>query len=120
MNAEFPSMAEVMSRHADWVSEGARLCSCFWTDGSLNAQASRLTWAKHVESEWREACTIRTAEQLDALPEQSVVRNMAFGVAFECEVENDGSIIWASPGGLRVTAVMLPALLIWHPGWVKP
>lgn len=61
--------------------------------------------------------TIRTVEQLDALPEQSVIRNDMFGVVFEREIENDGTAIWASIHGEPRTSVSLPATLLWHPDW---
>jgi hypothetical protein len=99
--SEFPSLAEILARHADWVSDGARLCSCFWTDQSENASSSRRLWSEHVEATWREACTISTVEQLHALPDRAVMA-MRKGQVF---------YVYA------VTGNDLPALLIWHPDW---
>lgn len=66
----------------------------------------------------RQACTIETAEQLDQLPEQAVVRNLAFGVVLECTVENDGTAGWTSIGNpTQRPSVVLPALLLHHPDW---
>lgn len=123
MNAEFPTLAEVVAAHrwtGGWIDGGSysATCACGWEQDITNTHRTGLQLhGEHVESEWREARTIRTGAQLDALPEQSVVRNMAFGVVFECTVENDGSVIWSSPVGLRVSTVVLPALLIAHPDW---
>lgn len=126
MSAEFPTLAEVMAGHADWVSEGVRLCSCFWTDGSPDAQSSRLIWAKHVESEWREACTIRTATQLDALPVGAVVLAVWAAELTPTPVLSRYIDGWF---GFPCLQPMHPlgsgrnsetALLIWHPEWARP
>lgn len=60
---------------------------------------------------------IEKLADLNALPEQSVVRNCAFGVVFEMTLENDGTVVWRSPNGLKQPTVMLPAYLLWHPAW---
>lgn len=65
---------------------------------------------------WREACTIRTVEQLDALPEGAVVRR--FG--FTPQVFERASDLWLVPGNDSPDYPgehMLPALLLWHPDW---
>jgi hypothetical protein len=121
MSGEFPTLAEVMARHADWVSEGVRLCSCFWTDGSPDAQHSRLTWAKHVESEWREACIVRTVEQLAALPLNTVVVD-AIGIPRTKRHGNShmpGGWTHAGNGPLtsRELADGRDMVIAWHPGW---
>lgn len=69
---------------------------------------------EHVAAMWREACTIRTAEQLDALPVGAVVRN-ADGVW-----ETDEPRTWVTPGHeapFGPQLLVLPALLVWHPEW---
>jgi hypothetical protein len=110
MSGEFPTLVEVLRRHRlSFIKHG---CLCD-DPGPIDE------WADHVEQVWAEACTIRKVADLDALPEQSVVRNIAFGVVFESAVENDGSVIWRSPNGLEKSTVMLPALLVWHPDWTQ-
>lgn len=58
---------------------------------------------------------IENVEELDALPEQSVVQNELFGVVFEKVIQTGGAESWWSPGGLREPTVMLPARLLWTP-----
>lgn len=63
---------------------------------------------------WREACAIRTVEQLDALPEGSVVRDAEGDVAVK------GFAMWFLPGvddGFAEIDLALPALLLWNPEW---
>lgn len=88
-----------------------------WSNGSMRDayRAGR----EDALTDLQQACTIRTVEQLDALPEGAVIR--AEGVAFE-SVERPGqqANAWvAVHGPYRCTAdeVPLPALLIWHSGW---
>lgn len=72
---------------------------------------------------WREVCMVRTVEQLDALPEGSVIRSGRsvlergssrgrglgpvesrwYGIGWELSVDADDT--------------ELPALLVWHPDW---
>lgn len=82
-------------------------------------------WARRVSAVWREVCTIRTVEQLDALPDEAIVRGG--GESFEGNVfKRYGD--WPDDGGSRwlvmgtdptdtADSVHLPAMLLWHPDW---
>lgn len=69
---------------------------------------------------WREACTIRTLDQLDALPVGSVIRwDRGPGCAAQV-IERSGGRDWFAPGddcSEPHGPHMLPALLLWHPDW---
>jgi hypothetical protein len=67
---------------------------------------------QHVAAAWREACTIRTLAQLDALPTQSAVRT-AYGEILERAAGG-----WTAGDDVVWPAVKwLPALLVWNPDW---
>lgn len=66
------------------------------------------------------ANVICASDELNALPEESVVRNIMFGVVFERQTENDGSLMWASIYGEPRSGISLPVLLLWHPDWEQP
>lgn len=118
---EFPTLAQVLAPHADYVSNLARHCSCGkWHDHGLTAPISRLPFSKHQADVWREACTIRTADQLNSLRanpahcEGPIVKD-SDGDVFEAN--DDGS--WCEMGDYRRVTPQLPALLLWHPEWSK-
>lgn len=77
--------------------------------------------AEHQAAVWREACTIRTVAQLDALPVGSVVMPLWYLAAGPCWRLSDG---WF---GVFIDKPMYPlgartkpdnsALLVWHPDW---
>lgn len=127
MNAEYPTLAEHLAQH-HW--RGSTLgCECRWNwpkernyfcgEDERIAEMHR----KHQAATWREACTIRTAEQLDALPEHAIVRAGTNGHAYEKSMLF--TLIgrrWMEAGNgspERSDDIGLPALLIWHPGWVS-
>ena len=74
--------------------------------------------AEHVAAAYREARTITTREQLEALPGESVIRDVD-GMIFERT--RDHSInrrVWSAIGTdeqLYGSAVELPALILWLP-----
>lgn len=74
--------------------------------------------AANLEAAWRDACTIETREQLDALPAQSVIQSDASatgdGNPWTWERFDEGWFTTAfSPAGVPD----LPARLLWHPDW---
>ncbi|NOQ62844.1 hypothetical protein, partial [Mycolicibacterium fortuitum] len=119
--SEFPTLAEVVAKHADtWHGEkryymqritqpGFRSCTCGqWIDEDPAAQFSRKSFAVHVREAWAEACTITTVEQLDALPVRSVVRDADGDVH-----EMDDCGFWRAPRYPSIlNAVVLPADLL--------
>lgn len=95
---EFPQLAAVVDKHTPSGAEGHVQC---WCGEQFHAFREH---ADHVADAWREACTIRTVEELDALPQFAVVRDRVGTIWENC---------WAS-------RIVLPALLIWHPDWERP
>ncbi|WP_255800887.1 hypothetical protein [Mycobacteroides abscessus] len=76
-------------------------------------------WADTVAAAWREACTIRTLEQLDLLPDGSVIR-WDRGPFEEPQVLERCVVDWLEPGNDCSEphgAHLIPALLLWHPEW---
>lgn len=69
----------------------------------------------HVLKAIRESQTIHTSEQLDALPEMSVIHNGLPWTLIGSD-EDEGSI-WGSPAGRRKwgSRMQLPAVLLWTP-----
>ncbi|MFV8049894.1 hypothetical protein [Mycobacterium sp. 48b] len=131
--SEFPTLAEVVAKHADtWIGAksypvhgfaqpGYRVCTCYWRDGSPAAQFSRESFAEHVQGEWREACTITTVEQLDALPADTIIVD-ADNWAWQKDA-NPGSRLWI-PSAFNSELVCedgpeLPAYVLHHPDWSK-
>jgi hypothetical protein len=117
--ADFPSLAEVLARHVDWVSEGVRLCSCFWTDSSPEASSSRLAWAEHVQAEWDRACRIETVERLNALPDDAIVGDNSGEAWRKSGMYYPDEPWWAAGHDVEqpATEIRLPARLLWHPDW---
>ncbi|SBS73835.1 hypothetical protein MHPYR_180083 [uncultured Mycobacterium sp.] len=97
----------------------------------FNSDEAQLGYCEDLADAWREACTITTVEQLDALPFESVIR------------DQDGIILahnprhvypsqlrpwWPLSGysalerdyGVEAESITLPALLIWSPDWERP
>jgi hypothetical protein len=113
--SDFPSLAEVMKAMpnpiaADEFEPGYWRSCATWDD-----------IVREVEKVWRDACTITTAEQLDALPDRSIVRAGTNGHAYEKSMLFTlTGRRWMEAGNgspERSDAIGLPALLIWHPGW---
>lgn len=59
---------------------------------------------------------IETVEELDSLPEASVVRSDNFGVVFEKSIAIGGADVWISLGAREYSTVALPATVLWSPG----
>lgn len=91
---------------------------CDWSvqaeDGEEHGRAHV---AEAVVEAQREAAMITTVEQLDALPDDSAVlvddtpARKHLGDWYFANDDGDGY-------GSRSLALYLPALLVWHPGWV--
>lgn len=119
---EFPSLAEVLARH-QWRGEILG-CDCGWDWPEQRTyfcgEDARIAKA-HIEHQaemWRESCTIRTFEQLDALPALAVISSnpevTGDGNRWTWERFDEGWFTTAfGPAGYPD----LPALLIWHPSW---
>ena len=85
-------------------------CKC---GQAINSDAD---WARHLDEAWTEARTIRTVEQLDALPKRSVIRSSVGDYwerlsrsTWDCLSENGEGP--TSPS----TGIPLPALVLWTP-----
>ena len=112
--SDFPSLAELLAQHG--FLSTMNICAC---QHGLNGNFGLMNpdqWRAHVAAAWREACTIRTVEQLDALPAGAIVRSRG-EVAYE-RARTPGSD-WYGTNLATVTGsdIGLPALCIWHPSW---
>lgn len=114
-DTEFPSLAEVLATHKqDDIAGRTVLCACDHEFNTANRHA------EHQAAVWAESCTIRTREQLDALPDGVVI-------------DDDHGEIWAKYSGANYgpwwhpaseieddsAAIALPARILRHPGWAK-
>lgn len=121
MSNKFPSLAEVVRKHRlveymlsddPWATRYA--CECGWQ--STEMAATNTAHPEHVEQMWLEARTIRTVEQLDVLPHESIIKR-----------DQPRSVplyklghMWSFGSHLisgDQLAQHLPALLLWHPDW---
>lgn len=109
------TLAEVLAKH--WTN------NCWWhCDGGT--AMSPATHAQHQAEMWREACTIRTVEQLDALPNHVVVLSADTWAWTRIDEDGYSPGEWWFPAGGEVGSssdrIELPALLLWHPDWSRP
>lgn len=111
---EFPTLADVIDKHTPSGAEGHVTCWCGEQFSSFREHA------EHVAAAWRDACTIRTVEELDALPFGAVVRTECGSITDRYRDE-DGTLEWWVDGSPDAgVGEDLPALLIWHPDWRQP
>ena len=130
-----PSLADVIATHRwsrttdlPWV---VRCAGCEWTTDLRNtAKTSTKLVAEHAEPVWREACSIRSVAQLDALPHRSVIldrdgavlRRDPWGVFHDSPkwhpLDSEGGA-YENDFGLDPGEVKLDALLLWHPDWAQ-
>jgi len=125
MNTKHPSLSQVLADHQ--LSGDSRFshkngqsmvqwpkCACGWSDHPNRHP-------EHVEQMWREARTITSSEQLDALPAGTVIRDhqSEFGCIFEKSADGEGEVPWWHDGEPHydLTEINLSALLIHHPDW---
>lgn len=126
MSAEFPTLAEVVAKHR-WVSKSSTTryvagCACGWELDIANTHRTGLQLhGEHVEQVWREACTIRTVEQLDALPDRSVVFAANEAAWIKVSGWSPDEPWWVTGSSIESPSadIALPALLIRHPDWAK-
>lgn len=120
--SEFPSLSEVLAKHEAMRDpfRQCQVCICDeWADTD-HGDNGHHTHVDHQGAAWRESCTIRTFEELDALPALAVISS-------DPEVTGDGNRwTWERfDEGWFTTAFGpagypdLPALLIWHPSWAR-
>ena len=111
--AEFPTLDQLVLDHTPSGAEGSVTCWCGKRFASFGDHST------HVSAAWREACTIRTVKQLDALPADSVVITPTSRITYQ---KARSSIrVWYSSALATHTAdyIGLPALLVWHPDWER-
>lgn len=125
MSAEYPTLAEVLNWHQP-VAFSSRPHS-LWCQKCLRHWPTD-EFFPHQADAWREACTIRTADQLESLPHKSLLQ-----VAYTSAAGWNLTEVWVRrnevwhclaaplipPSGSDGTP-KLPALLIWHPSWSRP
>lgn len=125
MSTEHPALAEIVFDHGFNGSGHNGQCDC----GDTTTGPSEPDWypydmgchSRHVEKVWREACTIRTVEQLDALPRDAVVVD-AVGIPRTKRHGNShmpGG--WTHAGNSPLTSRELAdgrdMWIAFHPGW---
>jgi hypothetical protein len=97
--SEFPSLESVLAQHSRRIDPNhPAYGACRSCGFDPDVTPGTKDFAAHLADAWRSACEVRTVEQLDALP--------------------DGVILLGPNGNLTVNK--LPALVIWHPSWVRP
>lgn len=112
----WPRLQDVLAAHPPNRSSYGQLAACEGCNWSSEAGDWWVTHAAHQAEVWRAACTISTADQLDALPEHSVVRD-ADG---DLMTKGFGDGTWFAMGideRFYTGDVAAPALLVWHPDW---
>ena len=109
---DFPSLADALKGHREDYDSVFPSCECGWTQGDDSEVGP--FWRDHADALWREVRTIRTVEELAALPEGSVVRYHD-GSTDQRDVEGEWSWSWGAMEALLTDGA---ALLIWHPDWV--
>ena len=129
MAAEFPTIAELVAKHADsWHGEkrypvqgitqpGFQSCTCGqWMDDDPAAQFSRASFGTHLQAEWVQARTIETPEQLDALPPESIIKTQGGSVACRFYDRVHGVVFGDDrPFKWSCLATELPGIVLWHP-----
>ncbi|MGV0805768.1 hypothetical protein [Mycolicibacterium setense] len=122
----FPTLAEIVNGHhwyrparhdKPWIT---RCVGCNWIGDTRNTGKSATgLHAEHVQAEWLKACTITTVEQLDSLPDGSVVHVPHKPSA--SSVEGRYGQWWPNrsegPYPYDRRNELLPARLIHHPEW---
>lgn len=117
-----PALPEVLAAHRLACTVESRkllsaLCECGWEKTIHNTKTTSLALhEQHRADMWREARTVRTVEQLDALPKRSVIRSSVGDYwerlsrsTWDCLSENGEGP--TSPS----TGIPLPALVLWTP-----
>lgn len=109
--SDFPNLAEVLAQDI-WQ------CYVLEVGRSLPAGLAD-TMATSGLTALQQACTVETFEQLDALPEGAVIR-WDCGPGVKAKVLERCVCDWMEPGTDSMETHgdwLLPALLLWHPGW---
>ena len=102
--------------------DGWESCECGWREEQerRSESGSIFTHAAHVAATWHEARTVRTVEELDALPIGSVVQEIGeehtwirHGSLWHCSCDGT-DVPWSSPALFEEQGGE-PLLVIWHP-----
>lgn len=126
VSTEHPTLVEVLKQHGDITHDdhenpyvyGHPSCICGWEQGDESDHGP--FWRNHIESVWREARTIRTVDQLEALPDRSVVYEKRRDVAWMKDGRASIDRPWWCTGSEieePSAEIVLPVLLIHHPDW---
>ena len=116
--AERPTLLEVLSEHQFvWDIFGARCVSrgCDWT-------GYRAQHPTHQLEVWDEACTIKTVEELDALPDRSAVHEPDRDIVWMKDGRYTSEPWWGTGSDIESasTDIHLPARLVHRPATAKP
>lgn len=89
-----------------------------WAERDTNVEYAYVIADGLIARDYRKPRMITTVEELDALPDESVVRS-DFGVIHEKRVEFDTSrVVWVCPGDTdehTAGKITLPATVLWEP-----
>lgn len=122
MSTQFPTLAQVLTLHRLQSTEinGRELfrCSCLQNVVSTGTA----DYDMHVEQMRRQACTIRTIDQLDALPLDTVVVDAAGIPRTKRHRNSHMAGGWTHAGNSPLTSAELAdgrdMVVVWHPDWL--
>jgi hypothetical protein len=116
-----PSLADVLAEHwpADeqynWPDDGKAWIGCDCGEqfgGHIGDGNGKRQWAEHVQDAYWAARTVHTAEQLDALPNES----MYMATHEIALAEQKCGEVWKSVGNTDPFEPGLPGRVLWLPG----
>ena len=111
---EFDAQTAAAGAVMDWL-DGDEYRAFIGCTPAMVAQVAVNAYRRSRE----QACAITTVEQLDALPDEAIVRSNS-GVSWHKSSRYDPTEPWWCTGSEIESPsedVRLPALLIWHPDW---
>lgn len=104
-------LAEVLEAHRPYGLD----CKC---GEPINSDAG---WAAHVRDVLRELLTVRSVEELDALPAEAIIKTEGGSVACRfydgihgVVFGDDRPFVWSR------LETELPGVILWHPDWGTP
>lgn len=125
------ALYESMGEHgAQFVEGGRSICSCgadmgadsknVWVEQEMHnlhlAEALAKAAREHIAAGWRPpARKIETVEELEALADETVIRNQ-FGDVFQTFPDAGGMLFWLGDETFLKSSVRLPAIVLWEPG----
>lgn len=137
MSDQFPSLSDVLAAHSirqDYNHPAWGKCRCGfdpdpdWDDDAMTEEESN-SWPSHSQHQadmWREACTVTMVEQLDALPDRTVILDSDDTVLRRNPWHSESPVKWypfdgdeayERDFGITADAIEFPARVIHNPDW---